>query len=299
MSRSVQPQQSNLPQSSQDTYCRKSCTWIHKFMLLHQARCMSWILVNSSWWRIKPINYLQQPLWEVPFPASSLWPGLFTRHLPEEDGPVPRRVPWMYRICQWHHHTWSYWGRTWCPSAEPHVGSLQVWCCVQSTENAHKGPSHKLLWLPIWCQQCPPRPREGQCVHALPAPTNVTELQEFLGMVTYLIPFFRGLSILTVPLWELLKKDADFTWNASYKAAFQWVKQAIISNTTLRYFNPLLPVTIQVNASQVGLGAALLQNDKPIAFTSKALTNAECRYANIEREMPATVFGVERFCTYI
>ena len=45
-------------------------------------------------------NYLQQPLWEVPLPASSLWSGLFTRHLPEEDGPVPQRVTWMYQNCQ-------------------------------------------------------------------------------------------------------------------------------------------------------------------------------------------------------
>ena len=94
-------------------------------------------------------------------------------------------------------------------------------------------------------------------------------------------------------------KDSDFTWNASYKAAFQWVKQAIISDTTLRYFDPSLPVTIQVDARQVGLGAALLQDNKPTAFTSKALTDAEFRYANIQREMLAVVFRAERFCTYI
>ena len=121
-------------------------------------------------------------------------------------------------------------------------------------------------------------------VHALPAPTNVTELQEFLSMVTYLSPFIHGLSTLTTPLQEILRKDADFTWNTSYEAAFQQVKQAVISNTTLKYFDPLLPVTIQVHASQVGLGAALLQDNKPIAFTSKALTDAECRYTNIERD---------------
>ena len=68
--------------------------------------------------------------------------------------------------------------------------------------------------------------------------------------------------------------------NASYEATFQRVKQTVISDTTLRYFDPSLPVTIQVNASQVGLGTALLQN-KPIAFTSKALTDAEHRYVNI------------------
>ena len=76
-------------------------------------------------------------------------------------------------------------------------------------------------------------------------PQNVTELQEFLGMVTYLSPFICGLSTVTASLQELLRKDANFTWNASYEATFQQVKQAIVSDTTLRYFDQLLPVTIQ------------------------------------------------------
>ena len=118
-------------------------------------------------------------------------------------------------------------------------------------------------------------------------------------MVTYLSPFIPGLSTLTAPLHELLKKDTDFTYNCTYDAAFQHVKDAVISDTTLRYFDPLLPVTIQVDASQVGLGAALLQNNNPIAFASKALTEAECHYSNIKREMLAVVFGAEKFRTYV
>ena len=132
-------------------------------------------------------------------------------------------------------------------------------------------------------------------IHTLLVPTNVTKLQEFLGLVTYLSPFIPGLSTLTTPLHELLKKDTDFIWNHTYNAAFQLVKETVVSNTTLRYFDPSLPMTIQVDASQVGLGAALLRNGKPMAFTSKALTETECWYANIEREMLAAVFGVERF----
>ena len=58
-------------------------------------------------------------------------------------------------------------------------------------------------------------------------------------------------------------------------------------------------MTIQVNASQAGLGAALLQNGKPMAFASKILTKTECWFANIEREMLAAIFGVERFWTYV
>ena len=120
-------------------------------------------------------------------------------------------------------------------------------------------------------------------------------LQEFLGMVTYLSPFIPGLSILTAPLHELLKKDTDFTWITTYEAAFQHVKDAIVSDATLRYFDPSLPVTIQVDASQVGLGAVLLKKQQTHSFTSKALTEIEHHYTNIEREMLAVVFGAERF----
>ena len=144
-----------------------------------------------------------------------------------------------------------------------------------------------------------PDPGKVDAVHALPAPTNVTELQEFLGQVTYLSPFIPGLSTLTAPLWELLKKDTDFIWNCTYDTAFEQIKEAVIGDTTLRYFDPSLPMTIQVDASQLGLGAALLQNGKPIAFASEALTKTEHWYVNIEREMLAAVFGVERFHTYI
>ena len=52
-----------------------------------------------------------------------------------------------------------------------------------------------------------PDPDKVRAIHTLPAPTNVTKLQEFLGMVTYLSPFIPGLSTSTASLHELLKKD--------------------------------------------------------------------------------------------
>ena len=129
-----------------------------------------------------------------------------------------------------------------------------------------------------------PDPGKVDAIHALLVPTIVTKLQEFLGLVMYLSPFIPGLSTLTALLHELLKKDTDFTWNCTYDATFQCVKEAVISDTTLRYFDPSLPMTIQINPSQVGLGTALLQNGKPTAFASKALTKTKCWYANTERD---------------
>ena len=106
----------------------------------------------------------------------------------------------------------------------------------------------------------------------------------------------------TIPTYETsCRLPANMIWCSIHKKhAFQYVKEAVISNTTLRYFDPSLPLTIQVNASQVGLGAALLQSSKPMAFASKALTKTKCWYANIGREMLTVIFGAERFqmCVY-
>ena len=52
---------------------------------------------------------------------------------------------------------------------------------------------------------------------------------------------------------------------------------------------------IQCDAAEKGLGAVLLQDDKPVAFTSRALTDTETRYAQIEKELLAIVFSVEKF----
>ena len=49
------------------------------------------------------------------------------------------------------------------------------------------------------------------------------------------------------------------------------------------YYNVNDEVTLQCDASQSGLGAALMQNGQPVAYGSRALTPAETRYAQIEK----------------
>ena len=68
---------------------------------------------------------------------------------------------------------------------------------------------------------------------------------------------------------------------------------------TLTYFDPKKVTVFQVDASSKGLGAVLIEEDKPVAFASKALNEAESRYANIEREMQAVVYGYKRFYTFL
>ncbi len=63
----------------------------------------------------------------------------------------------------------------------------------------------------------------------------------------------------------------------------------------LAYFKPDQEVTLQVDASKHGLGATLLQNDRPVAYASKSLTPSEVNFAQIEKELFAVVFGCKWF----
>ena len=67
----------------------------------------------------------------------------------------------------------------------------------------------------------------------------------------------------------------------------------------MAYYDVTKPITLEVDASQKGLGAALVQEKKQIAFASKTLTKTQSNYINIEREMLSLVHGVERFHTYL
>ena len=138
-----------------------------------------------------------------------------------------------------------------------------------------------------------------EAIKQLPSPTNITDLQKVLGIITYLAPFIPHLSDLTAPMRDLLKKESEYQWTASHQKALKKIKDLICKEMFLTYFNPSKETSLQVDASNKGLGAVLLQDGKPIAFASKALTETEQRYANIEWELLAVVFGCEWFRTYL
>ena len=144
-----------------------------------------------------------------------------------------------------------------------------------------------------------PDPMKVQAIRDLAPPTNTAEVQSLLGMITYLSAFIPNLSEHTTPLRLLLRKDSEFQWHPEHKKAFEKLKQLICNASQLTYYDPKMPAVIQVDASQNALRAALTQNGNVIAYASKSLTDTEKRYANIEREMLAYVFGAERFDTYI
>ena len=96
-----------------------------------------------------------------------------------------------------------------------------------------------------------------------------------------------------------MAKDSDFVWTASHTKAFECSKEAILSCATLTFYDNEKTCTIQVDASNTGVGAGLIQEGKVIEYHSCALTSTQQRYSNTEREAYALVNGVEQFHQYL
>ena len=83
------------------------------------------------------------------------------------------------------------------------------------------------------------------------APTNVSEVPSFLGLVTSYSKFVPNLATMAAPIYQLTRKNIPFDWNEECLKAFQSLKQELISNRFLTYFNPKLPLIVSCDASPV------------------------------------------------
>ena len=138
----------------------------------------------------------------------------------------------------------------------------------------------------------------------VPPPKNVTELKSFLGMVNYYAKFLPNLSTTISPLYTLLKKNSRWQWTEECSQAFLAAKGMLTSSKVLAHYNPKLPLILATDASSYGVGAVLTQvseegTERPIAYVSRTLSDAERNYAQIEKEALAIIFGVKRFHVYL
>ena len=126
------------------------------------------------------------------------------------------------------------------------------------------------------------------------------------GMITYLSKFCPHLSEVVRPLRDLTHIKLEFLWTDQHTEAFKRAKQLVSEAPCLRYFDVHAPVVLQVDASEYGLGAALLQPTdnltdstdvqwQPVAYSSSSFIPAEQRYAQIEKETLAIVRAFHKF----
>ena len=139
-----------------------------------------------------------------------------------------------------------------------------------------------------------------RAISEMPAPTDKEGVERLLGTVNYLGKFIPNLATATTPIRVLLRKDIEFQSSHKQDEAFQENKNILTKDEgpVLRFFYVQKPITISCDASPTGLGGVLLQEKCPVAYASRTLTEAESRYAQIERELLAVQFSLERFNQY-
>lgn len=142
-------------------------------------------------------------------------------------------------------------------------------------------------------------PEKVRAIVDMPAPKDVSGVKRILGVVQYVAKFIPNLSDVTAPLRTLLQQDVEWHWDAPQQESFDRLKQLVSSTPVLSIYDVHKPVTISGDASSKGLGVVLLQDGHPVAYGSRALTETQKRYAQIEREMLAIVYGCEKFHHYI
>lgn len=118
-------------------------------------------------------------------------------------------------------------------------------------------------------------------------------------MVGYYRKFVKDFGTLSKPLTQLLKKDAPFVWSAEVNQAFQALKHALTSTPVLALPNFQQGFTIETDASDIGIGAVLSQNQHPVAFVSKALGPRTQGLSTYEKECLAIMMAVDHWRPYL
>jgi len=144
-------------------------------------------------------------------------------------------------------------------------------------------------------------------IHAIidfPQPRNVKELQSFLGLTNYFRRFIKDYALKVSCLQALVKKNAKFIFDKQCVQTVEHLKAELTTPPVLCIYNPLADTELHTDASSHGFGAILLQKQSnncmaPIAYFSRATTDAEKNYHNYELETLAIVKAVERFHVYL
>ena len=126
----------------------------------------------------------------------------------------------------------------------------------------------------------------------MPRHIDIEGVQRLNGFVNNLTKFLPKLSDVTE---QLTRKDVLWDWSASQVNGFVLMKDLVKEAHVLQFFGNNKPLMIQCDATEKGLSAALLQDGKPVAFASRAITDTETRYAQIEKQLLAIVFSGEKF----
>lgn len=149
-----------------------------------------------------------------------------------------------------------------------------------------------------------PNPENIKSVANFPIPRNVADVHSFVGLCSYFRKFIFNFALLAKPLYDLLKKDSNFTFGDKEMATFELLKSKLIDDPILSIYGPQNVTELHCDASSHGFGAILMQRQSdgkfhPVFYYSKRTTDVESRLHSYELETLSIINALRRFRVYL
>nr|GEY79661.1 putative reverse transcriptase domain-containing protein [Tanacetum cinerariifolium] len=144
--------------------------------------------------------------------------------------------------------------------------------------------------------------QKGEIIKAVKnwaSPTTPTEIRQFLGIAGYYRRFIKDFSKIAKSLTILTQKDKKFVWGKDQKMDFQILKQKLCETPILALPEGNDDFFVYCDASIQGLGAALMQREKVIAYVSWQLKPHKENYTTHNLELGAVVFALKIWRHYL
>jgi ribonuclease HI len=130
-------------------------------------------------------------------------------------------------------------------------------------------------------------------------PKSVHQIRSFLGLAGYYRRFIPEFSRIAKPMTELLKKGVKFVWDEKCENAFQTLKQYLTFAPVLAQPDNSKPYEVYCDASGTCLGSVLMQENRVIAYASRALRPHEKNYPTHDLELAAVVHALKIWRHYL
>ncbi|XP_025016786.1 uncharacterized protein LOC112538932 [Tetranychus urticae] len=148
-----------------------------------------------------------------------------------------------------------------------------------------------------------PDPEKIRAVKNFPIPLTLRDIRAFVALCSYYRKFIKDFAKIAQPLTQLTKKETPFVWGQDQMEAFEYLKACLIRAPVLAHYDHTLETQLRTDASDVGLGAILLQKHdgkwKPVAFASRQIRGAEINYPISDKECLAIIYAFEKFRHYL
>ena len=140
-----------------------------------------------------------------------------------------------------------------------------------------------------------PLPKKVEAITRILPPKNRRQLRRFLGMINYYRDMWQKRSHTLSPLSRLVSKTVKWKWTDVEQQAFENAKRMIQKETMLAY--PKFGETFHIfaDASDTQLGGVIMQNNRPLAFYTRKLNQAQQKYTTGEKELLSLVETLKSF----